>query len=85
MSFILEKIFNMIWWDYFKYKFNIYGRVCLENLFMFGVLLLIVMFIVYFIVVDFINFIFKNVLFIFVIFIEIYFVLDLVIIVYIIL
>ncbi|AMM58156.1 TPA: hypothetical protein KNK42_001538 [Clostridioides difficile] len=78
-SFILEKIFNMTWWDYSKHKFNIHGRVCLENSLMFGVLSLIVMLIVHPIVVDFINSISKNVLFIFAISIEIYFVLDLVI------
>ncbi len=54
-SFILEKIFNMTWWDYSKHKFNIHGRVCLENSLMFGVLSLIVMLIVHPIVVDFIN------------------------------
>ncbi|MCO8702168.1 hypothetical protein KLO34_10470 [Clostridioides difficile] len=78
-SFILEKIFNMTWWDYSKHKFNIHGRVCLENSLMFGVLSLIVMLIVHPIVVDFINSISKNMLFIFAISIEIYFVLDLVI------
>ncbi|MDX5727178.1 hypothetical protein SIK46_14210, partial [Clostridioides difficile] len=78
-SFILEKIFNMTWWDYSKHKFNIHGRVCLENSLMFGVLSLIVMLIVHPIVVDFINSISKNVLFIFAISIEIYFVLDLVV------
>ena len=37
-SFVLEKIFNARWWDYSKRKFNINGRVCLENLLIFGLL-----------------------------------------------
>lgn len=78
-SFALEKIFNMTWWDYSKHKFNIHGRVCLENSLMFGVLSLIVMLIVHPIVVDLINSIPKNILSILAISIEVYFVLDLVI------
>lgn len=37
-SFILEKIFHARWWDYTNRKFNINGRVCLENLLIFGIL-----------------------------------------------
>lgn len=36
-SLILEKIFNVRWWDYSNYKFNIDGRVCLNNSVIFGV------------------------------------------------
>ena len=36
-SFFMEKIFNARWWDYSKRKFNINGRVCLENLVLFGI------------------------------------------------
>lgn len=35
-SFFMEKIFNARWWDYSQKKFNINGRVCLENLVLFG-------------------------------------------------
>ena len=35
-SYFLEKIFHNKWWDYSKEKFNINGRVCLKNLFAFG-------------------------------------------------
>lgn len=35
-SFILEKIFKLRWWDYSSKKFNIEGRVCLENSLLFG-------------------------------------------------
>ncbi len=36
-SFFMEKIFNARWWDYSKKKFNINGRICLENLVLFGI------------------------------------------------
>lgn len=37
-SFILEKLFKTKWWDYSTYKFNINGRVCLQNSLLFGVM-----------------------------------------------
>lgn len=37
-SYLMEKIFKARWWDYTTKKFNINGRVCLENLILFGVL-----------------------------------------------
>lgn len=36
-SFFMEKIFKARWWDYSNRKFNINGRICLENLFLFGI------------------------------------------------
>ena len=36
-SFVMEKIFNIRWWDYSNKKFNINGRVCLENGLLFGI------------------------------------------------
>lgn len=36
-SFFMEKIFKARWWDYSDRKFNINGRICLENLVLFGV------------------------------------------------
>ncbi len=36
-SLILEKIFKLRWWDYNDKKFNINGRICLENSFGFGI------------------------------------------------
>ena len=36
-SFFMEKIFKARWWDYSDRKFNINGRVCLENLALFGI------------------------------------------------
>ena len=36
-SYVLEKLFNTRWWDYSNIKFNINGRVCLQNLVAFGI------------------------------------------------
>lgn len=35
-SYIMEKIYKLRWWDYSNKKFNINGRVCLENSVLFG-------------------------------------------------
>lgn len=35
-SYFMEIIFKARWWDYSQRKFNINGRVCLENLVLFG-------------------------------------------------
>ncbi len=45
-SYLLEKIFNARWWDYSNLKFNINGRICLKNSFMFGVLSLILIYLI---------------------------------------
>lgn len=37
-SYVMEKMFDMRWWDYTKQKFNIKGRICLRNSLMFGFL-----------------------------------------------
>lgn len=37
-SYLMEKIFNMKWWDYTIRPFNIRGRVCLLNSVLFGIL-----------------------------------------------
>lgn len=36
-SYVMEKMFNARWWDYTNRRFNINGRVCLENLCAFGI------------------------------------------------
>ena len=38
ISWLLEKMFHTLWWDYSHYKFNIKGRVCLLNSFLFGLM-----------------------------------------------
>lgn len=37
-SFLLEHLFNSKWWDYSENKFNINGRICALNSFLFGIL-----------------------------------------------
>lgn len=46
-SYLLEKIFGILWWDYSKMKFNIKGRVCLINSILFGFMSLFVTYIVH--------------------------------------
>ncbi|MCR4590899.1 MAG: putative ABC transporter permease [Lachnospiraceae bacterium] len=36
-SWVLEKIFHAVWWDYSDYPLNLHGRVCLFSSFGFGV------------------------------------------------
>ena len=36
-SLFLEKLFNLRWWDYSYMKFNLDGRICLENGILFGI------------------------------------------------
>ncbi len=38
VSYFMEKIFKLRWWDYTYKKFNINGRVALDNLIAFGIL-----------------------------------------------
>ena len=45
-SYLLEKFFKTRWWDYSHKKFNINGRVCLENTLLFGIGSVIVMFVI---------------------------------------
>lgn len=37
VSYVMEKLFNARWWDYSDRSFNINGRVCLINAFLFGI------------------------------------------------
>ena len=41
---ILEKIFNVRWWDYSNKKLNINGRICLETMIPFGLLGIVVLY-----------------------------------------
>lgn len=36
-SLLMEKIFNLRWWDYSHEKFNLNGRICLKNGVLFGI------------------------------------------------
>lgn len=44
-GYIMEKLFKARWWDYSHKKFNINGRICLDNLIAFGILGLLVMYV----------------------------------------
>ena len=37
-SIIMEKLFKTRWWDYTQKRFNLNGRVCLQNSILFGIL-----------------------------------------------
>ena len=37
-SYVMEKMFNVRWWDYSRMKFNINGRVALRNSIFFGIM-----------------------------------------------
>lgn len=41
-SYLMERLFHVRWWDYSKNPFNIRGRICLTNLFWFGLLGIII-------------------------------------------
>ncbi len=43
-SYLMEKLFKARWWDYSDKKFNINGRICLENMCLFGLLGLLVIY-----------------------------------------
>lgn len=36
-SYIMEKLFKARWWDYSNKKFNLNGRICLQNIALFGI------------------------------------------------
>lgn len=36
-SYAMEKLFKKRWWDYSNRKYNLNGRICLENLVLFGI------------------------------------------------
>ncbi len=44
VSYLLEKVFNTRWWDYSHKKYNINGRICIENLIPFGIGCLLVIY-----------------------------------------
>jgi uncharacterized membrane protein len=44
-SYIMEKLFKARWWDYSDRRFNINGRICLDNLVLFGILGLLIFYV----------------------------------------
>lgn len=56
VSWIMELIFHMRWWDYSDKFLNIRGRVCLRNSSMFAILVLVVLYLLHpYVVVPFVN------------------------------
>lgn len=43
-SYVMEKLFNARWWDYSNLRFNLNGRICLKNCFLFGILSIILLY-----------------------------------------
>ncbi|OCN04214.1 hypothetical protein A4S06_03330 [Erysipelotrichaceae bacterium MTC7] len=46
-SYGMEKIFHLRWWDYSSYKFNLNGRICLKNSFLFGIMGLALVYVIH--------------------------------------
>lgn len=46
ISYLMEKMFSARWWDYSNRKFNVNGRICLTNAFIFGILGIILVYLV---------------------------------------
>ena len=54
-SWLLEMLFHVMWWDYSQRKFNINGRVCLRNSFLFGCLSIFVIYFLHPMVITFVE------------------------------
>lgn len=55
-SWLLEKMFHTLWWDYSHYKVNLNGRICLVNSFLFGLMGMLAIHFAIPLVMSFINF-----------------------------
>lgn len=45
-SYFMEKLFKARWWDYSDKKYNLNGRICIENTVLFGIGCLLIMYVV---------------------------------------
>ncbi len=45
-SYIMEKLFKARWWDYSNKKYNINGRICLDNMLAFGLLGMLLLYVI---------------------------------------
>lgn len=54
-SFILEKIFHNMWWDYYDEKYNLNGRICLFNSLLFGLGSIIIIYFIQPLIDNFLN------------------------------
>lgn len=75
-SYIMEKQYGLRWWDYSEKKYNINGRICLENLLMFGIVAVILVTFFNPLLVNMINSLPRNVILIFGIVLIIIFAID---------
>lgn len=75
-SYLMEKLFKARWWDYSDRKFNLNGRICLENAILFGVLGLLLSYVINPFVVKMLGFIPTMVFYILAIFLLVVFLVD---------
>lgn len=61
-SYLMEKLFKARWWDYSHKKYNINGRICLDNILAFGILGLLMMYFINPFVVKMLGFVSAKVL-----------------------
>lgn len=78
-SYYMEKLFKARWWDYSNQKFNLNGRTCLLNTFLFGILALVLIYIANPPLITLINKMDKNTLYIISTICLIIFIIDLVV------
>jgi uncharacterized membrane protein len=75
-SYLMEKLFKARWWDYSHKKYNINGRVCLDNIFAFGILGLLMIYLVNPFVVKMLGYVSLNIINVTAIVIAIIFIID---------
>lgn len=75
-SYLMEKLFKARWWDYSHKKYNINGRICLDNILAFGILGLLMMYFINPFVVKMLGFVSTKVLNIVVIVVFVIFLVD---------
>lgn len=75
-SYLMEKLFKARWWDYSHKKYNINGRICLDNIFAFGILGLLMMYLVNPFVVKMLGYVSLNIINVMAIVIAIIFIID---------
>ena len=75
-SYLMEKLFKARWWDYSHKKYNINGRICLDNILAFGILGLLMMYFINPFVVKMLEFVSTKVLNIVAIIIFVIFLID---------
>ncbi len=78
-SWVMEVIFKARWWDYSNKKFNINGRICIDNLIAFGVLGLLVVYVINPVLTNWINILTEKTINIFTIILGIVYLADMII------